>query len=124
MSRQHLFTLTKKDFIVETFRCGGNGGQNVNKVETGVRIRHPASGAIGESREERHQFANKKIAFKRLANSTKFKNWVRLKAAELSCGKSIEQIVEEMMQEHNIKTEVKDDKGRWKEISIFEVSHD
>lgn len=120
MSREHLFTLNKKDFIVDTFRSGGPGGQAQNKLETGVRIKHPASGAIGESREERSQHANKKIAFRRLAETTKFKNWIKMKVAELSCGKSLDQIVEEMMQEHNIKTEVKDDKGKWQELKNLE----
>ena len=74
MPKELLFTLSKEkgDFVVETFRCGGKGGQNVNKVETGVRIKHPASGAVGESREERTQGQNKKIAFDKLIKSKKF----------------------------------------------------
>ncbi len=50
-SKKLLFSITKDDFTVQTFRSGGKGGQNQNKVESGVRIIHPASGAIGESRE-------------------------------------------------------------------------
>ena len=51
--KELLFSITKDDFRVDTFRSGGKGGQNQNKVESGVRIVHVASGAIGESREQR-----------------------------------------------------------------------
>ena len=61
--KELLFSLTKKDFVVETFRAGGKGGQKQNKTDSGVRIKHPASGAVAESREERSQHQNKKIAF-------------------------------------------------------------
>ncbi len=39
-----LFSLNAKDFQLEFYRGSGNGGQNRNKVETGVRIKHPAVG--------------------------------------------------------------------------------
>ncbi len=44
---------------VETFRSGGPGGQHVNKVETGVRLRHAPSGVVVNCREERSQYRNK-----------------------------------------------------------------
>ena len=44
---------------VETFRSGGPGGQHVNKVETGVRLRHARSGVVVNCREERSQHRNK-----------------------------------------------------------------
>lgn len=69
-------TVTIHDCEVQTFRCGGHGGQNVNKVSTGVRVIHPPSGARGESREERHQLQNKKIAFRKMVNSPKFRVWL------------------------------------------------
>lgn len=71
------FSVTLKDCDVQTFRCSGHGGQNVNKRDTGVRIIHRASGARGESREERSQLQNKKIAFRRMAETKIFKLWVR-----------------------------------------------
>jgi protein subunit release factor B len=65
-----LFSVTKKDLDVQTFRSGGKGGQNQNKVESGVRIIHRASGAVGESREYRDQPQNKKAAFQRMIKTS------------------------------------------------------
>lgn len=70
------FSITIKDCVVQTFRAGGKGGQNQNKRDTGVRITHKPSGAIGESREHRTQLENKRAAFKRMAESPKFTIWV------------------------------------------------
>lgn len=113
MNKELLFSLTIKDFEVQTFRSGGAGGQHQNKTESGVRIIHRPSGAVGESRDEREQPRNKRKAFTRCVESERFKLWVKIKASEIISEETIQQKLDRLMSEENILTEVKDEKGRW-----------
>lgn len=58
---------TDGDYRIEKFRCGGNGGQNVNKVETGIRVTHIPTGITAHSTDERSQLQNRRKAMERLA---------------------------------------------------------
>lgn len=52
--------------MIETLHSGGHGGQNVNKVESGVRVRHVPTGITVVCTEERSQYMNKQKAIKRI----------------------------------------------------------
>lgn len=71
-----------EEFRIERFHCGGNGGQNVNKVETGIRVIHIPTGLVSECTEERSQLQNRRKATERL----------KKKIAELQDARDREQV--------------------------------
>ena len=79
--------------VFETFRSGGKGGQNVNKVETGVRAIYLLTGQAVECTEERSQYANKQKAIARLREITRQRNQTEqaaVKNADWRCHTSLE----------------------------------
>lgn len=115
MTRRLLLSVTLKDCEVQTFRSGGKGGQNQNKRDTGVRVIHHASGARGEARDERSQLQNKKLAFRRMAESDTFRAWVRMQGGRQA---AIEAEVERAMAPSFIRVEFRVG-GRWQEVNAL-----
>jgi len=107
-----LFSLTAKDFVVQTFCTGGNGGQHRNAKQNGVRIIHPASGARAEHRDGRDQGRNKIEAFRKLSETPKFKAWHKAEVARrLGMERDAEEAVEQAMNPKNLKVEVLGERG-------------
>lgn len=115
--KQLLFRLTRKDFKIEAFRGGGNGGQNRNVTNSACRITHPPSGAVAQAQEERQYKQNEKTAFRRLLETPKFKQWHKMECARLmGLLADVDKTVETLMQPKNLKVEGKEN-GKWVELN-------
>lgn len=116
--KEKAFSITRKDFEIQTFRAGGKGGQHQNTCESGVRIIHYESGARGECRNYRSQKQNKDEAFKRLVKDPRFKIWLNRKLFDTEkMEKEIENVLGKSMGSENLKLEVKVE-GRWSVVDF------
>ena len=114
MSKELLFSLTRKDFVIEAKRGHGKGGQNRNVTNSCCRITHPPSGATTTSQDERSYHQNERAAFLRLIESAKFKAWHRLEVARrMGVFAKVDEAVTQEMKK--IRVDIKDVNGRWVE---------
>ena len=110
--KELLFSVTASDCEWSYTRGTGKGGQKKNKTSSAVHCMHRASGAHGYSEASRSQLDNKREAFRKMAESEKFRHWQKLETARrMGTLQAVEEEVERQMR--NVKVEVKDDKGRW-----------
>lgn len=106
MSKELLFSVTKSDFDVSFFRCGGAGGQHRDKTSNGCRVTHRESGVSRECTQFREQSANKKTAFQRLAKSPEFNAWLSAKAREMRIDhEAVQAEVDRAMAQENLSIE-------------------
>jgi len=107
MTNKLLFTVPRKDLELEFFRAGGKGGQKQNKTSSACRITHLPSGATGESRDQREQTQNRRLALERLVSNGVFQTWVKVQAAMQAEGfADIEKKLDAEMGPNNLKVEL------------------
>jgi len=113
MSKKLLFSVTKKDLVINYFSGTGNGGSNRNKTQVCVRLSHPESGASVTGQSYRERPANIREAQNNLVKHPKFKLWQAKKVYEIQQGKTIEQVVDDLLKPNNLKIECKDEDNKW-----------
>ena len=111
--KENLFSVTAKDCDFEPYKGSGAGGQKKNKTSSAMRCIHRESGATGQCENYREQPLNKKEAFKRMSQTKKFQDWIRIEAARKT-GEllKIEEYVENEIK-RNVLVECKDENGKW-----------
>jgi hypothetical protein len=82
---------------------------------------HEESGAIGRATDSRSQKDNEKKAFERLCAHPKMKVWIGRKVFELQEKMTLEESVARDMDLKNLKFEVRDENGNWKEVKQEEI---
>jgi len=114
MTKELLFSVTKKDLVLEYFSGSGAGGQHRNKCQNSCRCKHPPSGAVGSCQEHRSKIQNTKIAFRRMVQSKEFQEWIRIESARATGQLTLTKDEVDRGITKNIKVEVKKN-GRWVE---------
>ncbi len=111
-AKKLLFSVSIADCEIQTFTVGGPGGGGKDTSNSGVRLIHKPSGAVGTGREERSLQSNKQKAFRRMCETKEFKAWHTMMVAKLSGLPSVEELVEDAMNPKNLVFETRVD-GKW-----------
>jgi len=99
------FRLTAKDFKIEYLRGHGNGGQKKQKTSSACRITHEPSKVSKYCQDHREQHRNRSAAFTALCSDPRFKSWCGIRMSEIENKQTVEEWVEEQMQEKNLLVE-------------------
>jgi|SRR5882762_5123281 len=109
-----LFSVTIKDCRVDTFTVPGHGGSGKDTSNTGVRVTHLNSGAVGRAVDTRSQSRNKQLAFKRMSESKEFKAWHKLECSKrMGQQISIEEKLDRSLVPQNLKVELQNERGQF-----------
>jgi protein subunit release factor A len=95
-NKKLLFSVTMKDLDMQTFSVGGHGGSGKDTSNSGVRLIHRDSGAVGEGRENRTNTLNRQSALRKLAETKEFKIWHKAECAR-RMGQKVPETMEEIM---------------------------
>lgn len=121
-NKEPFFSITAKDCEWSYTKGTGAGGQKRNKTSSAVHCIHKASGAHGYSESSRSQLDNRQEAFRKMAETDKFKKWIHIEYMKRT-GEHYE--VERQIQAslNKVKVEVKID-GKWTEVSMDQLVDD
>lgn len=108
MMKAFLFSVGKSDLRIDFFSGSGSGGQNRNKNQNCVRIHHDDSGVIVTGQSQRDRKSNMREGLINLSKHPKFKVWQAKRCWEINNHKTLDQVVDELMKEENLKVEYYD----------------
>lgn len=110
MNKALLFALDQDDFDLERFRPLSPG--MAPSQDTGVRVRHAASGSVGECCEAHSQNQNLQIAFRRCTEHAVFLTWIRPEVIRRRGEQAIEELLHKHLMPVTITVQVLED-GLW-----------
>lgn len=115
MTKQLMFSVTANDCEWAYTRGSGNGGQKRNKTNSAVHCMHRPSGAHGYAEDTRDQRKNRELAFKRMAETEVFRDWLH---AEFMRRTGQQAVIEDNVNREmrKIRVETKNEEGRWSEV--------
>jgi peptide chain release factor 1 len=112
VTKEKLFSITKKDFRWDYFSGTGAGGQHRNRHKNSVRCFHDPSGAVGSSQDEKSKEQNMKKAWRRCIETKEFKQWLKIETSRATGELArIEKEVDKQMSRTRV--DVRDEKGNW-----------